>query len=263
MDGQSSVRWTPSGKIIYGSPSYGNERQDLWEMDADGSNKHPITQFKDSSYAMGPAVPDSGNLVFFNIWSGADHTNVWRLDLTDGTRKRITEGVQDFPASVSHDGKWVVYKTVHDDKPVLMRVSSDGGPAQQLTQYACDMPAISPDDRWIACITVSVDGGEPQLNIVPIDGGSPAKSFRLPNTLNVDIQPVWIEGGHAISFVNRIGGVSNIWKQPVAGGEATPLTPFTSNDIFSFDWRKDGSLVVSRGQDATDAILIRTSKRPF
>jgi Tol biopolymer transport system component len=85
----------------------------------------------------------------------------------------------------------------------------------------------------------------------------------LPNTLNVDIQPAWTDGGRAISFVERIGGVGNIWQQAVGGGVATPLTHFTSNDIFSFDWRRDGALVVLRGQDATDAILIRSSKRTF
>jgi Tol biopolymer transport system component len=201
--------------------------------------------------------------VFFDVWSGDDHANVWRLDLKDGTRKRITKGVQDFPLSVSHDGKWVVYKTVNEDKPVLMRVPSEGGPAQRLTEYACDLPAISPDDRWVACIAVSADGGLPQLNVLPIEGGSPAKSFPLPDTLNVNIPPVWIEDGRAISFVNRVGDVSNIWEQPVSGREARPITHFTSDDIFSFDWRKDGSLVVSRGQDATDAILIRSSKQPF
>jgi len=261
--GQSGARWTPDGKIVYGSPSYGNEREDLWEMEADGSNKHPITQLRDQSYAYSPAVADSGKFVFFDLWSPGDHANVWRLDLRDGTRKKLTEGVQDFPLSISHDGKWVVYKALYGDKPVLMRVRGDGGPAEQLTQYACDLPAISPDDRWIACIAVSQNGGRPQLNILPMGGGRPVRSFSLPNTLNVDIQPAWTDGGRAISFVERIGGVGNIWQQAVGGGVATPLTHFTSNDIFSFDWRRDGALVVLRGQDATDAILIRSSKRTF
>jgi Tol biopolymer transport system component/DNA-binding winged helix-turn-helix (wHTH) protein len=263
MGGRSGARWTPNGKIVYGSPSYGNEREDLWEMDADGSNKHPITQLRDQSYAYSPAVADSGNFVFFDVWLPSDHANIWRLDLTDGTRKKLTSGVQDFPLSVSHDGKWVVYKALDGDKPVLMRVRGEGGPAEQLTQYACDLPAISPDDRWIACITVSLGGGQPQLNILPMGGGRPVRSFSLPNTLNVDIQPAWTDGGRAISFVERIGGVGNIWRQAVGGGVATPLTHFTSNDIFSFDWRRDGALVVLRGQDATDAILIRSSKRTF
>jgi Tol biopolymer transport system component/DNA-binding winged helix-turn-helix (wHTH) protein len=263
IGGQSGARWTPDGKIVYGSPSYGNEREDLWEMDADGSNKHPITQLRDQSYAYSPAVADSGEFVFFDVWSPEDHANVWRLDLTDGTRKKLTEGVQDFPLSVSHDGKWVVYKSLHGDKPVLMRVRSEGGPVQQLTEYACDLPAISPDDRSIACITVSQGGGRPQLNILPIEGGSPSVSFPLPNTLNVDMQPAWTDGGRAISFANRIGGVGNIWEQRLGGGAATALTHFTANDIYSFDWRKDGALVVLRGQDATDAILMRSAKRGF
>jgi DNA-binding winged helix-turn-helix (wHTH) protein/Tol biopolymer transport system component len=262
MGGESGVRWTPGGKIIYGSPSYGDESEDLWEMDADGSNKRRITQLQDAYYAGGPAMPDSGHFLFFNVWAVNDHVTVWRLDLKDGTSRKMTDGVQDFPLSVSHAGRWVVYKSVQQDKPVLMRVPAAGGPPQQLTQYACDLPAVSPDDCWIACITLATNGG-PQLNIVPIDGGPPRKTFPLPDTLNVYIPPVWRDAGRAISFVNRIGGVSNIWEQPVAGGAPVPVTHFVANDIFSFDWRNDGALVVSRGQDATDAILIRSSNRRF
>ena len=32
--------------------------------------------------------------------------------------------------------------------------------------------------------------------------------------------------GHAVSFVNTVSGVDNIWEQPVAGGPPQPVTHF-------------------------------------
>jgi hypothetical protein len=54
-----------------------------------------------------------------------------------------------------------------------------------------------------------------------------------------------------------VNGVDNIWEQPVTGGPPKPMTHFTSDKIFSFDWSRDGRLALSRGTDTTDAVLIK------
>jgi hypothetical protein len=51
--------------------------------------------------------------------------------------------------------------------------------------------------------------------------------------------------------------VSNIWEQPVAGGPPKPVTHFTSDGIFSYDWSRDGRLALSRGAVQIDAVLIK------
>jgi len=60
-------------------------------------------------------------------------------------------------------------------------------------------------------------------------------------------------------------GVSNIWSQPVDGGEPKPLTDFTSGSIYHFAYSLDGTrLFLARGQQIRDAVLISTTpgKRP-
>ena len=54
-----------------------------------------------------------------------------------------------------------------------------------------------------------------------------------------------------------MNGVDNIWEQPVAGGPPKPVTHFTSDRIFGFDWSRDGRLALSRGTEPTDAVLIK------
>ena len=63
--------------------------------------------------------------------------------------------------------------------------------------------------------------------------------------------------GRAISFINSVNGVGNIWEQPVTGGPPKPVTHFTSDEILSFDWSRDGRLALSRGTEPTDAVLIK------
>jgi Tol biopolymer transport system component len=93
------------------------------------------------------------------------------------------------------------------------------------------------------------------LAMVPFAGGQPAKVFPLPVTSDAPL--LWTPDGHAISFVNSVNGVGNIWEQPVAGGPPKPVTHFTSDLVFKFDWSRDGRLALSRGTDQTDAVLIK------
>lgn len=67
----------------------------------------------------------------------------------------------------------------------------------------------------------------------------------------------WTPDGRAICFLNTVNGVGNVWEQPVAGGPPRPVTHFTSEDIFGFDWSRDGRLALSRGTQPNDAVLIK------
>jgi len=49
----------------------------------------------------------------------------------------------------------------------------------------------------------------------------------------------------------------NVWEQPVVGGKRRQVTRFTSDNIFYFDWFRDGRLVLARGKEPIDAVLIR------
>ncbi len=86
------------------------------------------------------------------------------------------------------------------------------------------------------------------------------KLFDLP--LNVTAGPSnppfrWLADGRAFTYIRTRGGVSNIWVQPVDGGEPKQLTDFKTDRIFSFDFSRDGKqLALSRGVVDTDVVLI-------
>jgi hypothetical protein len=46
----------------------------------------------------------------------------------------------------------------------------------------------------------------------------------------------------------------------LAGGEPKQITDFKSDQIFSFAWAKDGTLVCTRGTVTNDVVLMSSAK---
>jgi serine/threonine protein kinase/Tol biopolymer transport system component len=276
-DAFGGLAWTPDGRIIY--QSVPNRRPDLWEVGADGSNPLRLTNSDAYSAVSSPAVSLRGGFIAFTLSDRSGQDSIWRMDLDGSNLKQLTQVKQADSAAISPDGQWVVFTHVQGGKYTLMKVSSAGGPATQLTNYDSEGAAVSPDGKWIACVSSSFkcvinfdllnppDGrsiacvpsaGQNEAAswaIVPFTGGQPYKVFPVPPTSSLPL--LWTPDGHAVSFVNSVNGVGNIWEQSVEGGPPQPVTHFTSDRIFWFDWSPDGRLALSRGTEPTDAVLIK------
>jgi Tol biopolymer transport system component len=120
--------------------------------------------------------------------------------------------------------------------------------------------AVSPGGKLIACVfnqTGRVFGND--LAVLPIEGSSPVKIFdanlRLPARMR------WTPDGRAVTYLSAQNGISDIWSQPVDGGEPKKLTDFKADEIFSFDWSRDNKLVISHGTFTSDLVLIRNAKQ--
>ena len=134
----------------------------------------------------------------------------------------------------------------------------DGGSAVQLTRSLTTHPTLSPKDGKIACwYSTSVEKPNWQLAVFPPEGGEPLRTFPLASTVVPDSNIRWSPSGSGITFLDGRGGASNIWLQPVDGSPARPLTSFTSGQIYSFDWSRDGRLIYSRGISVSDVVIIR------
>jgi Tol biopolymer transport system component len=254
-DGVHGLAWAPDGKIVY--VSVPNGRVDLWEMGADGSNPQRLTSNDPSSASDFPAVSLRGGFIAFTQWDRNGQLSIWRMDMDGTNLKQLSQGRLDWHPTISPDGRWVVFARNESGKISLMKVPSEGGSASQLTGYEAYFPSVSPDGKWIACLYYPGQNQPLGLAMLPFAGGQPVKVFPLPATAR-DSDPVdWTPDGRAISYINNVNGVGNIWEQPVEGGPPKAVTHFTSDKIFRFDWSRDGRLALSRGTDATDAVLIK------
>jgi Tol biopolymer transport system component len=151
----------------------------------------------------------------------------------------------------SPDGKWVVYHG--SSPPTLWKVPMEGGTPVRLADSVSHYAAISPDGKLIAYFS----GGGPQAKIavMPFEGGPPIKTFdHPPMALLPGLR--WTHDGRALTYSRIIGGVSNIWSQPIDGGPPKQLTDFKAEGISKFDWSRDGRLLVSRGVTNRDVVLV-------
>jgi Tol biopolymer transport system component len=177
--------------------------------------------------------------------------------------KRLTNGVEDSSPSFSPDGRWVVFSRYAGSSETLWRVSIDGGEASQLTDKLSKYPVVSPDGRSIACYYWDhQEGSSVQLALLRFEGGKPFKTFDTAAlTILSPVEYRWTPDGSAVSYVVTDRGVSNIWRQDLAGGPPRQVTFFRSDRILSFDWSPDGKLLVlSRGTRSSDVVLITDSR---
>ncbi len=248
------VEWLLDGKIIYGSTASGKE--DIWLMDADGSDQKQLTTTAGANFA--PTVSDDGRTVVY-VSKAADGTqNLWKMNLDSGERAQLTHGGFDLRPDISPDGRWVVYMSVIKDSPTLWKVPIDGGGAAiQLSDKRASTPRVSPDGRFIACFYRAQLNLFSKLAVIPFDGGEPVKVFDRSPTTFVEAGIQWRPDGRALSFVDNRDGVSNLWLQPLDGSPPKQLTNFTSETIFRFAWSPDGKMFVAeRGTEIGDIVLI-------
>ena len=249
-DGKDGVVWTPDGKIIYVSKASGND--DIWMMNADGSGQNQLTS--NSGINNNPAVsPDGRFIIFTSTRTGAPH--IWRMDIDGANSKQLTSGSGENYAQCSPDGKWVVY-TLLAGKPTLWRVSTEGGAPSPISERSTSAPAVSPDGKMIASIYWDEQPNSPaRIAIMPFEGGEVVKIFDVPKSTWGNIR--WTPDGHALAYVITARGVSNIWSQPLARGAPKQLTDFKTDQIFWFNWARDGKQIVcSRGVETNDVVLI-------
>ncbi|MDQ3684725.1 MAG: winged helix-turn-helix domain-containing protein [Acidobacteriota bacterium] len=248
------MAWTPDGRIVYRSNAGGTA--EIWVMGADGSNPKQLTA--DARASRGLSVSPDGRYIFFAS-DRAGRFNIWRADADGGNLTRLTAGEDEFYPHPTPDGRWVVYQR-GEIEPRLWKVPTDGGEPVQLTETRACRPAVSPDGEMIAYhyLDPVMDGSQWGIGIVSSEGGQRLKRFDFPPTLAAAQRFVrWSPDRQSIAYANNLGGLSDIWLQPLDGSRPRRLTDFKAEQIIAFDWSRDGrALALVRGVETSDVVLI-------
>ena len=255
----NNVSWAPDGRIAYVSNESGGS--DIWLADSDGGNRKQLTV--NNAMNVSPVVSPDGKYVVFVSWQN-DKRNVWRVNLDGSNPVRLTSGLMDSLPSVSPDSRSVVYTALEGVKPTLWKVSIDGGTPVQVTDHVAITSSVSPDGRFIAySYPESYDPFAPpnRLAIVPFEGGANVKTFEMPGSGTVLTVVQWSADGKSIFYTANQNNVTNIWSQPLDGGQPKQVTDFKDLLITGYAWTRDGKqLVCTRGTRLRDAILITDLK---
>ena len=252
--GAMGITWTRDSKFVLASNI--NSNYDIWTMDADGNNRKQLTFNGHSN--LEPVISPDGRYIVYASFEGR-HPHIWRMNADGTDAKQLTDGGDEDLPRFTPDGKWVVYHSIDRTKYTIRKVSIDGGEPVTLVSEMATQPDVSPDGKLVACFARRSGATAWGIFVVPIEGGPPVVTFPLPATVEPEWPGLrWTPDGAGLTYVSTVQGVSNIWRQLLAGGDPKPLTEFKENRIFFFDWSQtDRKLVLVRGNDTRDLILVR------
>jgi eukaryotic-like serine/threonine-protein kinase len=251
----NNVSWTVDGRIVFVSNEGGEAN--IWITKPDGSERKQLTA--NGAMNFSPIVTPDNKYIIFAVWRDGKK-RLWRMNLDGSNPVQLTSGIGDSFPSITPDSRSVIY-TASGPKPTLWKVSIDGGTPVQVMDHHATMGVVSPDGKFIAyTYPESADVLAPpnRLAVIPIEGGQPVKTFSVPATGTVLAVIQWANDGDSILYTVTGNNVTNIWSQPLDGGQAKQATDFKEMLMTGFAWSRDGKqLACTRGNLVRDAVLIR------
>jgi Tol biopolymer transport system component len=246
----------PPGVLRVASMSLGKvlastEDGGIWLMNSDGSEPSPFVIGR-NAFSPTPC----GRFVVFN--SLHDSTiDLVRVD-ADGLKPMTLFHGDIGPPTCSNDGRSVFFVRTIKSYAIL-RLATEGGtpieiaksPGYEIMQNL----SISPDGMLLAyAYDEALPATGTNLTVIPSSGGTSLQTFKVPS----DVSSLrWSRDGQRLQYPLTRSGVTNLWEQPVAGGEPQQFTKFSSGRIFDFDWSSDGKqLVLTRGDKSSDVVLL-------
>ena len=250
-----SVAWTPEGRLVYSEVA--GEYRELWMVDADGENRKRLTSGP-SNKDEAAVSPDGRYIVYLQ------NGNVWRMDANGSNSRQLTYGPLDVHPDVMMDSRTVVYASFVDwspaigGEPTLWQVPIDGGKPIQIAKQPASLPQVSPDGKRIACMYFPArDPRIPpfRIGVVSREAGGAFSIFQ--GSPSDETRVFWDPDGKAVDYIMNTGRVGNIWRQPLANRPAAPLTDFTTDELFTFAWSRDGRrLAYARGRTSSSVVRI-------
>src|SRR5262249_7951216 len=120
----------------------------------------------------------------------------------------------------------------------------------------------SPDGRFIVCKYLADDFLSWNTALLEADTGKFVRYFsNIPARLN-STPVLWSADGKYLLYVaDDQNQVSNLWAQPLDGGNSRQLTHFTDDSIFDFALSSDGKmLAMVRGKTTSDVVLMQVAE---
>jgi Tol biopolymer transport system component/DNA-binding winged helix-turn-helix (wHTH) protein len=262
LDGYVGLAWSPDGKILFSV--FANNVTDLYSLNTDGTNRVQLTANagQDNNF---PSFSRDGRFIVFTS-SRTGTTQIWRMDTDGRNQKQLTFGGESnervqSPA-ISADGTEIFFIKRGAGQSAIWKISVEGGNAAQVSRLTNATPegflSISPDGKRLAYHHISdkpeAEGENNlfQIGVLPTEGDSEPQLFNLP------MRRPFVQWTSDTAFDYAAGtfNSSSIWRQTLTGGEPQKLLEFPDR-IFNFAWSQDGkNLVVARGKQQGDAILI-------
>ncbi|HYZ86557.1 MAG TPA: hypothetical protein VE621_19240, partial [Bryobacteraceae bacterium] len=253
-DGILGIAWTPDNRLIYQSRASGSD--ELWSTAPDG-NGQPKQLTNGTRLTYNPSVsPDGSTLYQLSLRGG--RIVLWKTNLEGKNPQQVTsDAMEDLTPSVSKDGQSLLLGGILAAKHQgLWKQRLAEGDRVKLSDQPCFDPQYSADESKILCAE-NVDGSPRIATILPASGGAPLQKLTLMDTAR---QFRWSPSGHAVTFVAEREGVTQLFEQPLSGGQPKQLTHFPELLTYRYAWSPNGQQIAyARGEIMQD-IVVFTNK---
>ena len=262
-DGVGGLDWTPEGDVLYVARVM--ENYDIWLYRPSDDSRRQITK-NAGEINRTPVVSPDGKYIFFDS-NRTGNNHIWQMDVNGEDQRQITFGEKEIELypQISPDGEWLYYIQKAAAASRVWRRSLKDGRSEPLTDSEGFAPdsflSLSPDGRFLAFHNAvgkaaeNEGGATYQVAIISTDK-HPGTKFVKISASRLIVR--WSHDGSALDYIANTAGNGQIWRQMLAGNTTpTLLVDLPKAFLHNFAWSADGEdLVLSRGQQANDAILL-------
>ena len=217
-------------------------------MNADGAERNPVNGDRTPRIQLS-ACPDGKHLVYTTLHNG--QLELWRSEADGSNALRLAPHSDAAGGTCAPDSKSVLFANSEG----TWRVPIDGGQPEK-TNLPTEVAGFSRDGKMMFYTSQKVENGHlvAKLIVAPAGGGPPLYQFDPPYGIQA---ARFTPDGKAIAFMLTRNRATNIWEQPLAGGNPLQITKFDNGEMFAFAWSPDGKqLTFSRGARKSDVVMM-------
>ena len=238
------------GKVAYTSIATGVES--IFTANLDGSSAAQVSPADE--FCATPALSHDGRHVGFTCFKDGK-PNIWLANVDGSELRQLSFGNADLDPALSPDGAWVYFDRWVEGKVHLLKAPFTGGDPLPVSDLQIQSHSFSHRGDRIVVKYFDDKASQWKVGILSAADGK----FLGPVDISLTTQgfPLFTPDDKGLVYGETHNSVTNLWKLTLDSGARTPLTSFTSDEIFNSVITPDGTLVMARGHHHTDAILIR------
>ena len=220
---RGQATWSPDGsRLVYTVMENGREAIAVHSLRSGGVQVFPLSLRQLER----PAWFPDGRAVAIKAGNGNADLGVFRVDLADGSVRRLVERGNYF--SLSPDGTHLFYTRPEGSTQLIWRRELSTGSEEVVDRGPRPAMKVSPDGRWIAIYVLDNPGRQSSavtrtasIMVVPSSGGDRRPiATRLPNTINTI---TWSHDSQHVLLVTHpepgTSGQHEVWRVALSGGE--------------------------------------------
>jgi serine/threonine protein kinase len=250
---------SPDGKYVVHSQEDAG-RQSLWLKQVATLSEVQIVPPAEVEYFGSTFTPD-GSYLYYVMEEKNRSSGVYQIPAVVGTPRKILQGINDGPITLSPDGKRLAFVRLNpgQSEPSLWTANADGSGERKLATpkrpEGFDLEgglAGSPDGRVIACSVGGVDAGG--HTVVGIDVESGEQKSLTPRRWREGGQVAWRTDGGGLVLVAD----EQVWQLSYPGGEARKITN-DANQYIGISLTADSGALVTVQLDNESSIWVAPS----